>query len=1498
VHKIMTDNESKTIESGADTPPTASFPPEPPDSAIPSAAEGTTSSNTSSAPATEKDLHIFDMDKDILPESQACLSATSSVATEKVNHLATSTAAADSDVRDATLNGDDGGKEVIAAPQDDVDDASIATEDSASSRSSDQSSSGESEESSDDDDSSSSSDDPSEVGGVKIEDIHDSEEEEEADELMYEKSAESDDEDDVEDPMDAVLLKHDVKKEQEESASAQNENSLLYHDEELEYEESMGDVSEMMAESKKKSTKRSRRGRKSTSHKSGLGQDRATVRKMVGQKLRGKGWDSRRRKFREMDRTGLDGALDLESGRRLASERAGGRSNRSRGWTAHYKRRRIWYCCFSVILVIIGVSLLIYGVAKERTISREQDDLDDIYNYDDGVFDDEDLSTPAYSPSRPSIPGGMPTPSVPTVEDKSPVHSSPIVPVIPSPTQLPTPATGIPTISPTIGNTPPITPKPTEKNWSDDAVLSLLKMAYSDAFSIPGADLSLLAEYEGALDPKIYANAAQSEKSIQWRSYEYLSNRSDIYDKNKEVLVMDVERILQIYALMCFYQNFEWEQEGAGECFWTGVTCHDVRGDAHKDVLFPSADDLRVVSLEVSGNGPNREEMPPLEGDLPMELMFLTYLQTLDVSHNKIRGKLSKTAILFWPDMRVLALNDNFFEGDIPSELGELDNLQKLTLHHNEFLGEVPTEVCMLREESLHFLWADCSPMPSTTLAKVSCTEDCCTICFEGYDDDGGPSTGGSSPSTPSETTHTVQNDEGSDLKTKLSDASTDGGMSLMDITTPQFHAYTWLVEDSARSSYSDERLFQRYALATLYFSTAGIQWTKSDGWTTTLDECKWYGVSGCDEADSEKIVSIELFGNNLMGTIPPELFIFIPNVINLNLANNQLRGEIPSEIGKLTKVNILELAENELTGQIPSDIGMLYNADHIFLQSNLLVGEMPWAVCQLRTEKSLTLLWADCRGSNARVKCSVKCCSTCFSSDENSMSASGSDNANNAETTADGDGQPLIENAPNSHNDEEGKVFDVLKKMAPDNGDTLKDSLSPQYKAYSWLVEKNYEPTSDILTIQRYALATLYFATAGAGWHNTSGWMTVDNECSWFGVTACNQRNMVTELALNENYLVGTIPLELSHLRMIESIDLSGNDLYGTIPTQLGWFEELEWLSLADNFLSGNVPSELGNIFTLSEVYLHFNDLEGDVPEQICELRPTAIGESDETTGLIEFWNDCGDDLPQVSCPENCCTRCFTADDAEASYSPTYEPTVIPTMNPTVDDVPALLENDDLRLFLIEHMDGFEDSLSTENIGTAQYEAYLWLANSNNLDELDVFQRVQRFGLVAFYLSTTAESDWKISNRWKTEQSECKWYGITCDDDEITVTEISLPRNRMSGTLPPEIALVGLGGKIEKLDLSSNQIGGAIPPQIGDLKNIEILNLRGNDFEGEVPTEIGNLSKLKILELQSNSLTGPMPSEICALRTKSLEQLGADCDQTNPLDEIICSESCCTTCF
>ena len=42
-----------------------------------------------------------------------------------------------------------------------------------------------------------------------------------------------------------------------------------------------------------------------------------------------------------------------------------------------------------------------------------------------------------------------------------------------------------------------------------------------------------------------------------------------------------------------------------------------------------------------------------------------------------------------------------------------------------------------------------------------------------------------------------------------------------------------------------------------------------------------------------------------------------------------------------------------------------------------------------------------------------------------------------------------------------------------------------------------------------------------------------------------------------------------------------------------------------------------------------------------------------------------------------------------------------------------------------------------------------------------------------------------------------------------------------MSGTLPREIALAGVGGQIVYLDLSGNNIGGKIVSELGTLKNL-----------------------------------------------------------------------------
>ena len=66
------------------------------------------------------------------------------------------------------------------------------------------------------------------------------------------------------------------------------------------------------------------------------------------------------------------------------------------------------------------------------------------------------------------------------------------------------------------------------------------------------------------------------------------------------------------------------------------------------------------------------------------------------------------------------------------------------------------------------------------------------------------------------------------------------------------------------------------------------------------------------------------------------------------------------------------------------------------------------------------------------------------------------------------------------------------------------------------------------------------------------------------------------------------------------------------------------------------------------------------------------------------------------------------------------------------------------------------------------------------------------------------------------------------------------------------------------ELDLSNSGLTGEIPPEIGNLTNLERLYLHQNQFTGFIPQEIGDLTNLTELDLSNNQLTGPIPDEIC----------------------------------
>ncbi len=60
-----------------------------------------------------------------------------------------------------------------------------------------------------------------------------------------------------------------------------------------------------------------------------------------------------------------------------------------------------------------------------------------------------------------------------------------------------------------------------------------------------------------------------------------------------------------------------------------------------------------------------------------------------------------------------------------------------------------------------------------------------------------------------------------------------------------------------------------------------------------------------------------------------------------------------------------------------------------------------------------------------------------------------------------------------------------------------------------------------------------------------------------------------------------------------------------------------------------------------------------------------------------------------------------------------------------------------------------------------------------------------------------------------------------------------------------------------------NNQLTGEMPPEIGNLTNMEYLNLCCNQLSGEIPSEICNLTNIILnnLHLYQNQLCPPYPS-------------------------------------
>ena len=146
-----------------------------------------------------------------------------------------------------------------------------------------------------------------------------------------------------------------------------------------------------------------------------------------------------------------------------------------------------------------------------------------------------------------------------------------------------------------------------------------------------------------------------------------------------------------------------------------------------------------------------------------------------------------------------------------------------------------------------------------------------------------------------------------------------------------------------------------------------------------------------------------------------------------------------------------------------------------------------------------------------------------------------------------------------------------------------------------------------------------------------------------------------------------------------------------------------------------------------------------------------------------------------------------------------------------------------------------------------------------------------ERAILIAFYEATDGPN-WKINNRWLSDNPVSEWYGVFANVDELVGT-LQITDNSLTGAISPELGNLSI---LENLHLSGNQLEGSIPAELGNLSGLRFLALDGNRLSGAIPPELGNLSNLLDLGLSRNpDLSGSLPDSFTKLT--SLERLFLD---------------------
>eukprot|EP00703_Trepomonas_sp_PC1_P000501 JAP96105.1 Cyst wall protein [Trepomonas sp. PC1] len=133
----------------------------------------------------------------------------------------------------------------------------------------------------------------------------------------------------------------------------------------------------------------------------------------------------------------------------------------------------------------------------------------------------------------------------------------------------------------------------------------------------------------------------------------------------------------------------------------------------------------------------------------------------------------------------------------------------------------------------------------------------------------------------------------------------------------------------------------ERDALMSMYNTMNGPNWTTKTNWGTGSNNCNWFGII-CNNAGN--VIALNLDNNNVTGQLTSQIEC-LPFLQTLSLNSNQMTSTVPVELCALNNLQYLQTNFAGFIGELPTCICEMPHLQYFYMENNMLTGAIPTCV-------------------------------------------------------------------------------------------------------------------------------------------------------------------------------------------------------------------------------------------------------------------------------------------------------------------------------------------------------------------------------------------------------------------------------------------------------------------------------------------------------------------------------------------------------------------------